>query len=88
MPRSILIVDDEAGIRQSLASLLRDEGYLVEAAASGEECLEAATRRDFFCTEGRTAQGRRLRGARPGSLEFWMSRYYQTKLITKLAVRH
>src|SRR3984893_3749737 len=40
MPASILIVDDESGIRESLSALLRDEGYGVEAAATGEECLE------------------------------------------------
>ncbi len=39
MPHSILIVDDEAGIRQSLTSILQEEGYNVEAVASGEECL-------------------------------------------------
>ena len=33
MPASILIVDDESGIRESLSALLRDEGYGVEAAA-------------------------------------------------------
>lgn len=42
MPYAILIVDDESGIRQSLSSLLRDEGYRVDAVASGEECLAAA----------------------------------------------
>jgi two-component system nitrogen regulation response regulator NtrX len=41
MSHSILIVDDEAGIRQSLTSILRDEGYQVTAVASGEECLAA-----------------------------------------------
>src|SRR5713101_774700 len=40
----ILIVDDEAGIRESLSSILRDEGYLVAAAASGEEALELVAR--------------------------------------------
>src|SRR6185437_11981786 len=40
MAHRVLIVDDEAGIRESLGALLRDEGYAVEAAASGEECLE------------------------------------------------
>jgi two-component system nitrogen regulation response regulator NtrX len=39
MPASILIVDDESGIRESLGALLRDEGYGVETLASGEECL-------------------------------------------------
>jgi two-component system nitrogen regulation response regulator NtrX len=41
MANSILIVDDEAGIRQSLTSVLRDEGYRVTAVESGEACLEA-----------------------------------------------
>jgi two-component system nitrogen regulation response regulator NtrX len=41
---SILIVDDEPGVRSSLSGVLRDEGFDVEAAASGEECLERALR--------------------------------------------
>ncbi|HWY09283.1 MAG TPA: sigma-54 dependent transcriptional regulator [Candidatus Acidoferrales bacterium] len=36
----ILIVDDEAGIRESLSSILRDESYSVEAVESGELALE------------------------------------------------
>jgi two-component system, NtrC family, nitrogen regulation response regulator NtrX len=40
MPHSILIVDDEAGIRQSLLSILRDEGYRSDAVESGEACLD------------------------------------------------
>jgi two-component system nitrogen regulation response regulator NtrX len=47
MPASILIVDDESGIRESLGALLRDEGYDVEAVASGEECLERVEQRTF-----------------------------------------
>src|SRR5487761_585099 len=47
MPASILIVDDESGIRQSLSALLRDEGYDVTAVASGEECIETVERRPF-----------------------------------------
>src|SRR6185312_11335590 len=47
MPASILIVDDESGIRQSLSALLRDEGYEVTAVSSGEECIEAVDRRPF-----------------------------------------
>ncbi|HEX4074528.1 MAG TPA: sigma-54 dependent transcriptional regulator [Candidatus Acidoferrales bacterium] len=46
MPASILIVDDESGIRESLGALLRDEGYDAEAVASGEECLERLKRRN------------------------------------------
>jgi two-component system, NtrC family, nitrogen regulation response regulator NtrX len=36
----ILIVDDEAGIRESLSSILRDERYSVEAVESAEIALE------------------------------------------------
>jgi two-component system, NtrC family, nitrogen regulation response regulator NtrX len=38
--RRILVVDDEPGIRQSLSGVLEDEGYAVQAVATGEECLE------------------------------------------------
>ena len=47
MPASILIVDDEEGIRESLGALLRDEGYEVAAVASGEECLERLDAGEF-----------------------------------------
>ena len=39
MKPTILIVDDEPGVRTSLTGVLRDEGYVVEAVASGEACL-------------------------------------------------
>lgn len=45
MPPTILIVDDEAGIRDSLSSVLREDGYVVETASSGEECLVSAQRK-------------------------------------------
>ncbi len=43
----ILIVDDEAGIRETLTGVLEDEGYRVEAVESGEKCLEALAMRTF-----------------------------------------
>ncbi|MBI3652944.1 MAG: sigma-54-dependent Fis family transcriptional regulator [Acidobacteria bacterium] len=49
MPNSVLIVDDEAGIRRTLAGVLEDEGFVVETAASGEACLEAFERRVYSC---------------------------------------
>jgi two-component system nitrogen regulation response regulator NtrX len=47
MREAILIVDDEAGVRASLSGILGDEGYLVETAQSGEECLAALETRRF-----------------------------------------
>src|SRR5918994_81480 len=44
---SILIVDDEPGVRSSLSGVLRDEGFEVEAAASGEDCLDRVARSSF-----------------------------------------
>jgi two-component system nitrogen regulation response regulator NtrX len=37
---TILIVDDEEGIRESLSGILEDEGYRVHTAASAEEALD------------------------------------------------
>jgi two-component system nitrogen regulation response regulator NtrX len=44
MKPTILVVDDEPGVRSSLSGVLRDEGYSVEAVSSGEACLERVTR--------------------------------------------
>jgi two-component system nitrogen regulation response regulator NtrX len=41
---TILIVDDEPGVRAALSGVLRDEGYAVEAVASGEACLDRMTK--------------------------------------------
>ncbi len=43
----ILVVDDEAGIRESLSSILSDEGYRVDSAESAEKALERAARGDL-----------------------------------------
>src|SRR5262245_15400373 len=37
----VMIVDDEPGIRQSLAGVPEDEGYAVASAEPGEQCLAA-----------------------------------------------
>src|ERR1700687_286871 len=44
MKPTILIVDDEPGVRTALGGVLRDEGYSVEAVATGEACLERVIR--------------------------------------------
>jgi len=41
---TILVVDDEPGVRSALSGVLRDEGYTVEAVSTGEACLERLTR--------------------------------------------
>ncbi len=43
----ILVVDDEPGVRNALTGVLRDEGYDVEVAESGEGCLDRTTRAIF-----------------------------------------
>lgn len=47
--RTILVVDDESGIRQSLKGVLEDEGFDVETAASGEDCLKRLETRSYGC---------------------------------------
>ena len=47
--KSILIVDDEPGIRDTLRGVLKDEGFEVEAVATGEACLTAAEGHPFAC---------------------------------------
>src|SRR5574342_863983 len=44
MKSTVLIVDDEAGVRSALSGVLRDEGYVVEAVESGEACLDRVAR--------------------------------------------
>ena len=44
---SILIVDDEPGVRSALGGVLRDEGYEVDAVDSGEACLERLARQPY-----------------------------------------
>ena len=39
-PTRILVVDDDEGIRNSLATILKDEGYTVDVAKNGSEAIE------------------------------------------------
>jgi two-component system, NtrC family, nitrogen regulation response regulator NtrX len=43
----VLIVDDEASIRQSLSGVLSDENYQCTAVATGEACLQELDRESF-----------------------------------------
>ena len=38
----VLVVDDEPGLRESIAYVLEDEGYAVETAANGQRALALA----------------------------------------------
>lgn len=46
---SILIVDDERGIRDTLRAVMEDEGFVADSVASGEECLKALGKRAYGC---------------------------------------
>lgn len=44
---SVLVVDDESAIRESLQGVLEDEGYKVSAAATGEAAIESVQNQSF-----------------------------------------
>jgi two-component system nitrogen regulation response regulator NtrX len=44
---SVLIVDDEPGVRSAVSGVLRDEGYHVDSVESGEACLERLARQPY-----------------------------------------
>jgi len=46
----ILIIDDDEGVRKSLALILRKKGYIVESAATGKEALAIAEGRPVSLT--------------------------------------
>jgi two-component system nitrogen regulation response regulator NtrX len=46
MPNTILIIDDEAAIREALSGILADEGFTPLAAASAEEGLQLLDEKD------------------------------------------
>src|SRR5947207_47991 len=47
MNASVLLVDDEKGIRQSLSAVLEDEGYGIVSVSTGEECLKSLEVKKF-----------------------------------------
>jgi two-component system nitrogen regulation response regulator NtrX len=46
---SILIVDDERSICDTLRGVLEDEGFEVETVGTGEGCLESSAKRHYSC---------------------------------------
>ena len=46
---AVLVVDDDAGLANTLKDFLHDEGYAVEVALSGEEALERQRRNPRLC---------------------------------------
>lgn len=44
MPSHILIVDDDSSIRETIAEVLAEEGYVVKVATNGAEALAAIER--------------------------------------------
>ena len=44
---SVLVVDDDTGVRDMLSSVLNDEGYVVEAVENGKEAIKACEK-SFF----------------------------------------
>ncbi|MFQ5927240.1 MAG: sigma-54-dependent transcriptional regulator [Terriglobia bacterium] len=44
---SILIVDDEQGIRTSLEQILREESWYADSVSTGEECLQVLARKHY-----------------------------------------
>jgi two-component system cell cycle sensor histidine kinase/response regulator CckA len=79
----ILLVDDDAAMRELLSESLRGEGYSVESAASGSEALRAAEASeapfDLLLTDvmmpgmGGTELAARLRALRPSARVVYMS---------------
>ena len=55
MKPTVLIVDDEAGVRSALSGVLRDEGYAVEAVDSGEACLDRVVARAVSTSSSSTS---------------------------------
>ncbi|HRH45303.1 MAG TPA: sigma-54 dependent transcriptional regulator [Pyrinomonadaceae bacterium] len=49
MSNIVLIVDDERGIRETLSSVLEDEGFEVETVESGEACLKIVESKTYAC---------------------------------------
>lgn len=47
LKEKILVVDDEEGIRNALTGILKDEGFFVDTAISGEQCLKLVNKKKY-----------------------------------------
>src|SRR6185503_17642699 len=70
MKPTILVVDDEPGVRSALSGVLRDEGYAVEAVPSGEACLERMTRGPVDLIAGHGNIESAVRAIKLGAFDF------------------
>ena len=48
-PKRVLVVEDEATLRAVVSELLRGEGYIVDAAANGQDALQCMRRAPPDC---------------------------------------
>ena len=65
MKNDILIVDDEAAIRDVVAAILEDEGYGARQAANGEQAMQEIGRRaPSLALRPRVARGAPRRAGR------------------------
>lgn len=46
-PKQVMVIDDDADIRQSVREVLEDAGYRVEVASNGRDALDRLIRGDF-----------------------------------------
>ena len=79
---SVLVVDDEEIMRDVLETLLSSEGYRVDLAKTGEEGLDAYTKRpydsvllDVPCRGSAVARSRRVSKTRPRSRVIMITAY-------------
>ncbi len=88
-PKTILLVDDEAAVRQLLERVLREAGYIVVAAKDGVEALQLASEQstiDLLVTDvvmrgpkgGEVAE--QLRALRPGLPVIFISTFRPSRV--------
>lgn len=94
LEKDILVVDDEAGVRETLAEILRDSGYAVDLAATAAEARKLLAQHrygvvlaDWRLPDGDGSQIANLAGE-AGSYAFVMSGYLAHMLPGSIDLRH